>query len=64
MNANFGLVDDLPTRVRDKRQKREMIAERALGEMVEWVKYVDRPGSRLENRTTDEGRGTTVEARA
>jgi hypothetical protein len=41
-----------------------MIAERALAEMVEWVKYVDRPGSRLENRTTDEGRGRTVEATA
>ena len=64
MNANFGLVDDLPTRVRDKRQKREMIAERALGEMAEWVKSLDRPGSGLENRTTDEGRGTTVQATA
>ena len=31
MNANFGLVDDLPEPVRDKRRKRELIAERALG---------------------------------
>jgi methylenetetrahydrofolate--tRNA-(uracil-5-)-methyltransferase len=33
MNANFGLVDDLPGRVRDKKLKREMLAERALGDM-------------------------------
>ncbi|MGH7718715.1 MAG: methylenetetrahydrofolate--tRNA-(uracil(54)-C(5))-methyltransferase (FADH(2)-oxidizing) TrmFO, partial [Gemmatimonadaceae bacterium] len=37
MNANFGLVDDLPERVRDKRQKRELIAERALQAMESWV---------------------------
>ena len=30
MNANFGLVDDLPARVKDKRVKREQFAERAL----------------------------------
>jgi methylenetetrahydrofolate--tRNA-(uracil-5-)-methyltransferase len=36
MNANFGLVDDLPQRVRDKRRKREMIAERALADMESW----------------------------
>ena len=36
MNANFGLVDDLPTRVKDKRVKREQLAERALGEMSAW----------------------------
>jgi methylenetetrahydrofolate--tRNA-(uracil-5-)-methyltransferase len=36
MNANFGLVDDLPVRVKDKREKREAIAERALQEMVAW----------------------------
>jgi methylenetetrahydrofolate--tRNA-(uracil-5-)-methyltransferase len=36
MNANFGLVDDLPTRVKDKRLKREAIAERALAEMTRW----------------------------
>ena len=37
MNANFGLVDELPERVRDKRRKRELIAERALGEMERWI---------------------------
>jgi methylenetetrahydrofolate--tRNA-(uracil-5-)-methyltransferase len=36
MNANFGLVDELPERVKDKRVKREKIAERALGEMERW----------------------------
>jgi len=34
MNANFGLVDDLPTRVKDKRLKREAIAARALADMT------------------------------
>jgi GNAT superfamily N-acetyltransferase len=37
MNANFGLVDELPERVRDKRRKRELIAERALREMERWI---------------------------
>lgn len=36
MNANFGLVDDLPVRIRDKRQKKEKTAERALAVMAEW----------------------------
>ena len=36
MNANFGLVDELPERVKDKRIKREKIAERALAEMTRW----------------------------
>jgi methylenetetrahydrofolate--tRNA-(uracil-5-)-methyltransferase len=37
MNANFGLLDELPQRIRDKKQKREMFAERALREMQEWI---------------------------
>ena len=36
MNANFGLVDELPVRVKDKRRKKEMLAERALTQMTEW----------------------------
>jgi methylenetetrahydrofolate--tRNA-(uracil-5-)-methyltransferase len=36
MNANFGLVDELPARVKDKRIKREKIAERALADMASW----------------------------
>lgn len=37
MNANFGLLDDLPENIRDKKKKREMFAERALSEMTAWV---------------------------
>jgi len=36
MNANFGLVDDLDVRIRDKRRKREMLAERALDAIRVW----------------------------
>ncbi len=36
MNANFGLLDELPERVRDKRRKRELFAERALADMRAW----------------------------
>jgi methylenetetrahydrofolate--tRNA-(uracil-5-)-methyltransferase len=36
MNANFGLLDDLGERVRDKRRKRELLAERALRDMRRW----------------------------
>jgi methylenetetrahydrofolate--tRNA-(uracil-5-)-methyltransferase len=40
MNANFGLVDDLPNPVRDKKRRREMIAERALEAMSEWSRGI------------------------
>lgn len=33
MNANFGLLDELGDRIRDKREKRARLAERALGAM-------------------------------
>ena len=36
MNANFGLLDDLPEKIRDKKLKREKFAERALDAMHEW----------------------------
>jgi folate-dependent tRNA-U54 methylase TrmFO/GidA len=36
MNANFGLVEPLDIDVRDKKRKREMMAERALVEMTRW----------------------------
>jgi len=36
MNANFGLVDELPVRVKDKRRRKEMLAERALADMESW----------------------------
>jgi len=37
MNANFGLVDDLPQVVRDKKRKREQLADRALADMKTWI---------------------------
>ncbi|MEA2761537.1 MAG: methylenetetrahydrofolate--tRNA-(uracil-5-)-methyltransferase [Gemmatimonadaceae bacterium] len=37
MNANFGLLDDLPEKIRDKKRKREMFAERALADMGSWI---------------------------
>ena len=36
MNANFGLVDELPARMKDKRIKKEKLAERALADMTRW----------------------------
>lgn len=36
MNANMGLVDELPEAIRDKRVKRERLAERALSELARW----------------------------
>ena len=36
MNANFGLMEELPQRIRDKREKRERLAARALAEMERW----------------------------
>jgi methylenetetrahydrofolate--tRNA-(uracil-5-)-methyltransferase len=49
MNANFGLVDDLPNPIRDKKRKREMIAERALIAMKEWSASLDaHPAPRAE----------------
>src|SRR5215213_1729400 len=36
MNANFGLLDELEPPVRDKRRKRELLADRALRSLDEW----------------------------
>ena len=36
MNANFGLVDDLGVRVRDKRARKEALALRALADIATW----------------------------
>src|SRR6266550_4515477 len=50
MNANFGLVDDLPNPIRDKKRKREMIAERALAMMGDWSRSIDEsPANRTES---------------
>ena len=37
MNANFGLLDELTEKVRDKKQKREMFSARALRVMNDWI---------------------------
>jgi methylenetetrahydrofolate--tRNA-(uracil-5-)-methyltransferase len=37
MNANFGLLDELPDAPRDKRAKREQLAARALAGMRTWI---------------------------
>lgn len=37
MNANFGLLDELAETVRDKKRKREMLADRALADMRAWI---------------------------
>jgi methylenetetrahydrofolate--tRNA-(uracil-5-)-methyltransferase len=37
MNANFGLLDELPERTRDKRRNKELQAQRALTQMESWV---------------------------
>jgi methylenetetrahydrofolate--tRNA-(uracil-5-)-methyltransferase len=36
MNANFGLLDELPERVRDRQRKRTLLAERALADLGAW----------------------------
>jgi methylenetetrahydrofolate--tRNA-(uracil-5-)-methyltransferase len=38
MNANFGLLDDLPEPIRDKKVKREKFAERALDDIDRWAR--------------------------
>ncbi len=42
MNSNWGLVDPLETRIRDKGRKREALAERALEAFQSWI---SEPGS-------------------
>ena len=37
MNSNWGLVDPLPQRIRDKAAKRRMLARRALGDFLGWM---------------------------
>jgi methylenetetrahydrofolate--tRNA-(uracil-5-)-methyltransferase len=36
MNANFGLLDELPAPIRDKRRKREAFAARAMRDIAAW----------------------------
>jgi methylenetetrahydrofolate--tRNA-(uracil-5-)-methyltransferase len=43
MNANFGLVEPLDAEVRDKRRKKELLAERALADMAAWLDRITMP---------------------
>ncbi|HZI29254.1 MAG TPA: FAD-dependent oxidoreductase, partial [Gemmatimonadaceae bacterium] len=43
MNANFGLVEPLAEEVRDKRRKKELLAERALADMLAWRDRIAAP---------------------
>lgn len=45
MNANFGLLDPLPGRVRGKRRRREGLAARALRDMERWIETQVRAGT-------------------
>jgi methylenetetrahydrofolate--tRNA-(uracil-5-)-methyltransferase len=47
MNANFGLLDELSERVRDKRRKRELFAKRALVAMERWSAEASVPLARV-----------------
>jgi methylenetetrahydrofolate--tRNA-(uracil-5-)-methyltransferase len=37
MNANFGLVDDLEKPERDKKRKKQLMADRALRDIDAWI---------------------------
>lgn len=41
MNSNWGLVDPLPTRVKNKKEKREILARRAQLDFLEWMRAYD-----------------------
>jgi methylenetetrahydrofolate--tRNA-(uracil-5-)-methyltransferase len=40
MNSNWGLVDPLPVEIRDKRRKREALAQRAVEDLEAWAAQV------------------------
>jgi hypothetical protein len=41
MNSNWGLIDPLNRRVRDKKEKRRQLADRALTDFLTWMESVD-----------------------
>ena len=45
MNANFGLIDPLEVEVRDKRRKKELLAERSLAELARWRERLMTPAA-------------------
>jgi hypothetical protein len=46
MNANFGLLDELPVKVKDKIEKRVQYADRALAAMTAWRDALEAPSGR------------------
>jgi len=50
MNANFGLLDPLPERVKGRRARRLEHAARALAAMKEWCLEIQRPVPELPER--------------
>jgi len=58
MNSNWGLVDPLTRRVKDKRVKRELLAERAQEDFLAWVDQHDlEVGLDLDGTATAAGSG-------
>jgi methylenetetrahydrofolate--tRNA-(uracil-5-)-methyltransferase len=55
MNSNWGLVDPLDQRVRDKAQKREMLAERADTDFKTWMEASGIDGPAALERSAAEG---------
>jgi methylenetetrahydrofolate--tRNA-(uracil-5-)-methyltransferase len=47
MNANFGLLDELPDQIRDKKRKREKFAECSLSDMQAWIEAHNLQGAPL-----------------
>ena len=47
MNANYGLVDDLPNPPRDKMQRKQAMADRALTDQVAWIESLALTGVQL-----------------
>jgi methylenetetrahydrofolate--tRNA-(uracil-5-)-methyltransferase len=45
MNSNWGLVDPLPQKIRDKKQKREVLAKRAMDAFEAWMVEEDVGGA-------------------
>lgn len=52
MNANFGLVEALPNRVRGRKARREAMSRRAVDTMREWRDRTFEPGAALTAGTT------------
>lgn len=55
MNSNWGLVEPLADRVRDKRKKREMLAARAEADFLAWMRSVG-----IETYLEPDGQGPTT----